>query len=72
MALESEKEALAAKADLHRNYIGMMERAQRVPTLLVVQRLAAALGTTMGEMITEVEAEPLAKGKVRPRTTSSE
>jgi transcriptional regulator with XRE-family HTH domain len=66
------QESLAAKAELHRNYVGMLERAQRVPTLLVVERLAAALGTTMGELITEVEAEPLAKTKPRPRATPSE
>jgi transcriptional regulator with XRE-family HTH domain len=49
------QEALAAKADLHRNYVGLLERGQRMPSILVVQQLANALGTTMADLIAEVE-----------------
>jgi transcriptional regulator with XRE-family HTH domain len=52
------QEALAAKAGLHRNYIGLLERGQRVPSILVVQQIATALGTTMAEFIADVEREP--------------
>jgi transcriptional regulator with XRE-family HTH domain len=51
------QEALAQAASLHRNYIGMLERGERSPTLLVVQRLAVALGTTMVSLIQEYEAD---------------
>jgi transcriptional regulator with XRE-family HTH domain len=51
------QEALAAQANLHRNYVGLLERGQRMPSILVVQRLAAALDTTMSELLAEVEQE---------------
>lgn len=51
------QEALAAQANLHRNYIGLLERGQRMPSILVVQLLAAALGTTMSDLLAEVERE---------------
>lgn len=49
------QEALAAQANLHCNYVGLLERGQRMPSILVVQRLAAALDTTMSELLAEVE-----------------
>jgi transcriptional regulator with XRE-family HTH domain len=52
------QEALAERANLHRNYIGLLERGQRVPSLLVVQQLAAALGTTMTELVSSTERLP--------------
>lgn len=51
------QEALAAQANLHRNYVGLLERGQRMPSILVVQQLAAALGTTMSAILAEVERE---------------
>jgi transcriptional regulator with XRE-family HTH domain len=51
------QEALAAQANLHRNYVGLLERGQRMPSILVVQQLAAALDTTMSELLAEVEQE---------------
>lgn len=52
------QEALAARANLHRNYVGLLERGQRMPSLLVVRQLAVALATTMADLIAEVEQEP--------------
>ena len=49
------QEALAAKADLHRNYIGPLERGKQIPSILVVEKLAAALGTTTSPLMREVE-----------------
>lgn len=51
------QEALAAQANLHRNYVGLLERGQRMPSILVVQRLAAALDITMSELVAEMEQE---------------
>jgi transcriptional regulator with XRE-family HTH domain len=39
------------------NYIGMVERGETNPTLLVLHSLAKALETTMVSVISEVEPE---------------
>jgi transcriptional regulator with XRE-family HTH domain len=51
------QEALAEEAGLHRNYVGLLERGQRMPSILVVQQLATALGTTMSALLKKVERE---------------
>ena len=53
------QEALAADAGLHRTYISMLERGVRMPSILVAQQVAKALGTTVGALLTEVDAEPV-------------
>ncbi|MBX3399279.1 MAG: helix-turn-helix transcriptional regulator [Gemmataceae bacterium] len=49
------QEALAADAELHRNYVGLLERGKRVPSILVVEKLATALHTTMSSLLRSVE-----------------
>jgi transcriptional regulator with XRE-family HTH domain len=49
------QEALAAAAGLHRNYVGLLERGRQVPSILVVEKLAAALGITMSSLFREIE-----------------
>ena len=49
------QEALAAKAGLHRNYVGLLERGKMIPSLLVIEKLANALGTTMASLLGAVE-----------------
>jgi transcriptional regulator with XRE-family HTH domain len=49
------QEALAADAGLHRNYVGLLERGKRVPSILVVEKLATALHTTMSSLLRSVE-----------------
>jgi transcriptional regulator with XRE-family HTH domain len=61
------QEALAAKAQLHRNYVGLLERGQRMPTILVVQQLAGALGMSMTDLLTAVESAELPAGRKRGR-----
>jgi transcriptional regulator with XRE-family HTH domain len=54
-AAEVSQESLAAEAGLHRNYVGLLERGKRVPSILVVEKLAAALKTSMSSLLKEVE-----------------
>ena len=49
------QEALAAQAGVHRNYVGLLERGKRIPSILIVEKLAAALGTTMASLVRDVE-----------------
>lgn len=51
------QEELGAKTELSRNYIGMIERGETNVTLLVIQSLANALGTTMSALIQSVETD---------------
>lgn len=51
------QEALASSAKLHRNYVGLLERGERMPTILVVHRIAKALGSSMSKLLGEVEDE---------------
>ena len=49
------QEALADKAGLHRTHVSLLERGKRMPSLQVVQKLAAALDTTMASLMEELE-----------------
>ena len=49
------QEALAGMAGLHRTYVSLLERGRRAPTIDVLSRLAAALGTTMVSLVEELE-----------------
>lgn len=49
------QEALADKAGLHRTHVSLLERGKRMPSLLVIQKLAAALETTMASLMEELE-----------------
>lgn len=45
------QEALAERAGLHRNFIGLIERGQRNPTLITLADLAEALNTPLADLI---------------------
>ena len=46
------QEKLAERADLHRTYIGMIERGERNITLLNIAKIARALNTEMSDLLT--------------------
>jgi transcriptional regulator with XRE-family HTH domain len=45
------QEAFADEAGLHRTYISDLERGARNPTIIVVDKLATALGVTPGRLL---------------------
>ena len=45
------QEAFADKAGVHRTYIGMIERAEKNVTLITIEKIAAALGMPIGELM---------------------
>ena len=45
------QEALADRAEIHRTYIGGIERGERNPTLTMIHRLAVALEVTPAELL---------------------
>ena len=45
------QEKLAELADLHRTYVSSIERGERNVSLVNIERLAAALGVTMAELM---------------------
>ncbi|MBF0571336.1 MAG: helix-turn-helix transcriptional regulator [Candidatus Omnitrophica bacterium] len=45
------QEKTAELADLHRNYIGLIERAEKNVTLLNVEKIAKALNTTPSKLL---------------------
>ncbi len=47
------QQALADKAALSRNFVAQIERGESTPTVATVSRLAAALATTVGELLGE-------------------
>lgn len=54
------QEELADRANLHRNYIGMIERAERTPTLLAIEGIAKGLQLKASELIARAEDRVLA------------
>jgi transcriptional regulator with XRE-family HTH domain len=49
------QEALAEAAELHRNYVGMIERGTSSPSLGAITAIANALGVRASDLIREAE-----------------
>ncbi len=48
------QEELASKADVHRTYIGMIERAEKNITLQNIEKIARALNISIAEFFNKV------------------
>jgi transcriptional regulator with XRE-family HTH domain len=49
------QEELADRASLHRNYIGMIERLERAPTLVAMEGIARGLELRLSVLIARAE-----------------
>ena len=65
------QERLGELSGLHRNYVGAVERAERTPSIVQADRLARALGTTLSEMLAEVERGRTSRDPPRPTARRS-
>lgn len=50
------QEELAFKADVHRTYIGMIERAEKNITLLNIEKIASALEVNIIDLFNETKS----------------
>ena len=51
------QEELAHRADLHRTYIGMIERAEKNITLLNIEKIAKALGCEIEKLFEDLHGK---------------
>jgi len=51
------QEGLAEKTGIHRTYIGGIERGERNPTLLMIHRIAEALGISLAQLFADEEED---------------
>lgn len=55
-SMELSQEELAVRCDLHRTYIGSVERAERNVTLSTLEVLSAGLGVSVPELLTKSDS----------------
>lgn len=58
---ELSQEDLAFKVGLHRTYIGMLERAEKNPTLLTLLKLSKALEIDLSQLVDSLDDYDLDK-----------
>lgn len=54
-ATNMSQEGLAERSQLHRNYVGLVERGERNVTIEALDRIASALGTKGSRLLSEAE-----------------
>lgn len=54
-ALNLSQEELADRAGLHRNYVGMIERSERSPTMVAAEGIARGLKIKLSELVARAE-----------------
>jgi transcriptional regulator with XRE-family HTH domain len=64
------QDALAEKCNLHRTYIGSVERCERNVTLSTLELLASALGVTILELLSKREFSESEKRKTGEETSN--
>jgi transcriptional regulator with XRE-family HTH domain len=52
------QESFAAAVGIHRTYMGLVERGRVAATIITIQKISAALGITMSQLLAEAEREP--------------
>ena len=50
------QESLAHQAGIERSHMGKIERGEHMPTLVVILKIARALGRSAGDLVLEAEA----------------
>lgn len=55
VALGLSQEQLAAKAEVHRTYIGMLERCEKNVTIYNIERIAKALGVEPARLLEAID-----------------
>ena len=58
LRMKISQEELAARADLHRNYVGSVERGERDIGIEALGRLAQALGVSLAEFFQPFRQRP--------------
>jgi len=62
IAAKLSQEELGEVADIHRNYIGAVERGEKRISVSALDKIVRALGLTLGQFFTQLEAEADAGG----------
>jgi len=52
------QEALSFKADISQNFVGQIERGMKKASLVTIDKIAGALGLSLGELLKDEAAEP--------------
>lgn len=63
------QERLGLDSEVHRNYVGSIERGERQPTVSVIAKLALTLGVPPSELLARAEREAERRGSWPPATS---
>lgn len=61
------QEGLAARAGVHRTFLGLLERGSANPTVTTLEGVARALGVTVSDIVRRAEGGPA----IQPLSTSA-